>query len=134
MSFMGKGYMIVPRNPSKLYTIDPAFKRAVSITEDKGRVFENMVYLELLRCGENAYYYSGKQETDFVTEGRELINASFSLDDEETRKREVNGLFESMEVFGINQSFLLNYDEKGTIKKGNYTVEILPFWRWVLES
>ena len=51
-------------NPKKVYTVDQAFAHRLgfNFSESKGRILENIVFLELLRRGKEIYYYSGKQE------------------------------------------------------------------------
>lgn len=54
-------------NPKKVYTIDTAFAHRLSFnfSENKGRILENIVYLELLRRGKAVYYHSGKKSLIF---------------------------------------------------------------------
>jgi uncharacterized protein len=55
-------------NPKKIYAIDPAIinRLGFNFSENKGRILENIVYLELLRQGKEIFYHSGKKECDFV--------------------------------------------------------------------
>ena len=55
-------------NPKKVYTIDSAFMFRIgfNFTENKGRVLENMAYVELRRRSKEVYYFLGKNECDFL--------------------------------------------------------------------
>ena len=56
-------------NPKKIYAIDTGLVRAMTLdhTNDLGRLFENLIYLDLRRRGFTIYYYLTKEryEDDF---------------------------------------------------------------------
>ena len=65
-------------NPKKVYIIDPAFAHRLgfNFSENKGRILENIVFLELLRRRKEVYYHSGRKECDFVVkEGLDIVEA-----------------------------------------------------------
>lgn len=59
-------------NPKKLYAIDPGMARAITFDyeNDLGRLFENIVYLDLKRLGCKIHYYltNERYEIDFLAE------------------------------------------------------------------
>jgi predicted AAA+ superfamily ATPase len=59
------------RNDKKTYVTDHAIIRNVStqLTKDRGRILENIVANNLL-SENHLFYFSGKQECDFVTIGK----------------------------------------------------------------
>lgn len=121
-------------NPGKRYAIDPAFRYAMSMQEDKGRVFENIVFLELRRRGIMPSYVQGKQEVDFFWEGGKLINACYEYSSENTRERELNGLLEAMDQVKPEESLLITWDKyEDLIYKGK-KIEVRPLWRFLLED
>ena len=87
-------------NVRKFYAIDTGLANRVSfqVGSRYGQNIENIVFLELLRRRQEIYYFKSKndREVDFlVKEGKiikELIQVSYSLNDENTRKREFAAL------------------------------------------
>src|SRR3569832_704021 len=60
----------VQANPKKLYTIDPGLIRALTLNYDRdlGRLFENVIYLDLRRhrCHVSYYLTKDRREVDFI--------------------------------------------------------------------
>jgi predicted AAA+ superfamily ATPase len=119
-------------NPSKVYAIDPAFKYAMSITEDTGRVFENAVFLALRRQGHILNYYLDGQEVDFFWEKGQLINASYMLTDAVTRQRETDGLFAVMQRLDLSESRLITWEEQREIQRDGRKIIVQPLWEFLL--
>lgn len=125
-------------NPKKVYSVDNGLSSAnsVSFTADRGRMLENMVFLNLKRQGTGINYFRGKGECDFVTIERKkvasAIQACYQLT-EENREREVNGLAEAMEKFGLEEGLILTYNQEDRIKAGNKKIALKPAWKWLLE-
>ncbi|NQT76345.1 MAG: ATP-binding protein [Bacteroidetes bacterium] len=123
-------------NRKKAYMIDSGFagKIGFNFSENKGRILENIVFLELLRRGKDVYYYSGKKECDFVIKkGLEIVEAiqvcyHIDINNEE---REYEGLQEAMQAYGLKQGLLLSYDSE----QSNYdNIKAMPVWKWLLSK
>jgi len=90
----------VQSNPKKRYAIDPGLVRAVTLDyeEDLGKVFENVIFLELKRLGCQINYYLTKEryEVDFLiktAKGRHrLIQVVWDMDNQTTFEREIRAL------------------------------------------
>ena len=101
-------------NPDKAYCIDTGLANCVAfrISKDTGRLYENVVFMELTRQGKELYYWKDQKgrETDFlVKEGGRVVMAvqvSYQMEDEKTRRREVEGLLECLRNFDL---MLLHY-------------------------
>lgn len=121
-------------NPSKFYGIDPAFKYAMSIQEDRGQVFENAVFLALRQRNLMPYYLLHQQEVDFYTEGGSLINACVDFSHPAARTREIKGLTEAMEIMDLHESQLITWDKKEQIRADGRTIWVRPLWEFLLEG
>jgi predicted AAA+ superfamily ATPase len=124
-------------SPKKVYVIDSAFINLVSFkfSRDRGKLLENLVFLELKRRNREVYFHKGKQECDFiVTENKqpvEAIQVSVSLDD--NREREYGGLLEALEAYDLDSGLILTEsDEFEEVSRGK-TIVVKPIWKWLLE-
>lgn len=81
------------------------------------------------------FYYNRNIEVDFfVPEEALAIQASYTIQDEETRKREVGALVSLNKVSPLNKAFIITYDEEETITTAGLTIEVFPIWKWLLEN
>ncbi len=99
-------------NPKKVYSIDPAIPHRLgfNFSTNKGRILENLIYLELMRQGHEVYYYSGKNECDFlIKEGLSVtaaIQVTWSVNVSNI-EREMKGLKEAMETYGLKKGIII---------------------------
>lgn len=99
----------VQTNPKKIYAIDPGLARAMTLDyeNDLGRLFENVVYLDLRRLGCKINYYltSDRYEVDFVAETprghKKLFQVVWKQEDQKTFEREERGLKEGQTALKI---------------------------------
>ena len=124
-------------NPRKVYVIDPGLLEAMSMrmTEDRGSVLENLVYMHLRRQGFSPeYYVTGRGgEVDFVLTPprgqRRLIQACWDLSEPRTRQREVSSLLLAMDEIGVKRGTIVTWlDETSPDSR----IEVVPAWRWLL--
>lgn len=124
-------------NPKKVYTIDPAFSHRMgyNFSENKGRVLENIIYLELLRRGKEVYYYAGKNECDFIIkDGLKIVEAIqvCYLLDQSNMVREIRGLEEAMQTYEIERGLIITYTNEPIVLPPTSKIEIVESWRWLL--
>lgn len=128
------------RNPKKIYAIDNGFKKIYdyAIGEDKSKLYENIVFLHLRRQTRDIYYFKQKQEVDFYAriESKEyLVNVSYVIEDEKTRKREIDGLLEAMEYLKIDKSYLITKEEESIVElEDNKKIYIVPLYKYLLQE
>lgn len=125
------------RNPQKYYALDTGLRMAMTISEDKGKLLESIVFMELRRQTKDVFYYFSSKEVDFIREKDnqlELINVCYELNSLGTRKREINSLLNAMKELDVEDSLLLTGDEEGEEIINNKKIRIIPVWKWLLET
>ena len=116
-------------NPKKIYFIDNAIVSRIGFnaTDNMGVKLENIVF-----------YYADKKECDFVVrEGMRIMKAyqvTIVMNDEKTRKREIEGLMEAMNAYGLAEGYILTMEEKEELEIDGKQVHVLPTWEWMLRE
>ncbi len=131
-------------NPSKIYCIDVALSNSISFnfSRNVGHIFENIVFLELMRRNKTLYYWKSKKgkEVDFITKDglhiTEAIQVCFSLEDEKTRQREFQALTEVNDQLKPDRLTLITDDEESTVSiehsRSRIEITIIPLWKWLM--
>ncbi len=127
-------------SPKKIYCVDNGMARVLgfSFSENKGRLLENMIFLELKRRALEIYYFSDKdgREADFVARKdnriTDVVQVCWSMDDEKTRAREIAGLDAALAALNEKQGFILTDNEEEQIKIGRKVINIMPAFKWLL--
>ena len=125
-------------SPRKCYIVDIAFSilGGFSLSPNKGRLLENIVFIELRRRGKEVYYYSGRRECDFILkDGREIsgaIQVCHELNDE-NMGRETEGLLEAMAALNLKEGLILTSDQEELRQSVETSIIIKPVWKWLLE-
>jgi len=128
------------RKIKKVYVIDNGFIESVGFSSsmDTGRLYENLVFVELRRRQEDFYYYRDKsgKEVDFVIrEGRkvkECIQVSYEVEEERTFKRETGNLLKVMDEFKLRKGTLIAGHKEDKMEISGKTIEFIPLWKWLL--
>ncbi|MEI6731537.1 MAG: ATP-binding protein, partial [archaeon] len=123
----------------KIYFIDNGILTNNQI-DDKGRLLENMVFLELLRRESDTSYLhnSSKEEVDFlVKEGKkvkQLIQVCYDFENFMTKEREIRPLLKASDEFNCNTLLILTNSGEEEIKIKGKKIIIKPVWKWLLEK
>lgn len=126
-------------NSRKVYAIDPAVSSRLGFrfSENKGRILETVIFLQLLRMKKDVFYYSGKKECDFIVqEGLEITSAfqvAYELNDI-NMKREVDGLLEAMAAYGLEKGVLITADNQVKSEAIPDQVEVILAWKWLIDN
>jgi uncharacterized protein len=129
------------QNQKKTYFIDNALVRRLGFmfSEEKGRLLENIVFLELRRRGFEVFYHSARFECDFlIRQGTRIVQAlqvCYSFDSAQTKARELRGITEAMEIYGLSKGMILLHDtQEQVIEENGLTINIFPVWKWLLKE
>jgi hypothetical protein len=126
-------------NPKKIYSIDNGFSytNSASFSKDKGKMLENLVFLELKRNFKDIFYFQEDYECDFLIKEREkIINAiqvCFDLN-EENKDREINGLRKAIEKFNLKEGLILTMNYEDEFNIDNKKIKIIPVWKWIIKN
>ncbi|MBI4681235.1 MAG: ATP-binding protein [Nitrospirae bacterium] len=126
-------------NPSKIYCVDAALSSSIGFTfsQNKGHIYENIVYIELLRRKSDLYYWKSKKgkEVDFIIKkglkATEAIQVCFSLDDEKTRQREFQALVEAKNDLETESLTVITDEEDGNVSVDRTEIKMIPLWKWL---
>ncbi len=127
------------RSLKKIYSVDTGLANVVSMSfsEDRGRLLENAVFLELKRRGKQLFYYKTPLcEVDFVIrEGgrdKELVQVCWDLSDSATKARELKALKKAAIDLKLDKATVVTVDQKETIMHEGLKVEVVPAHEWFI--
>ncbi len=129
------------QSPKKVYFIDHVIAKMMGFrtSDDRGRMLENVVFVELKRRRYDIYYYKESRECDFVlragVQTLQVIQVCIELCDPSTKEREILGLIEAMDKFSLSDGLIITeneeYVENIELNGKKYTVVVKPIWKWL---
>lgn len=128
------------QNQKKIYFIDLGLIAEISFqhSENKGRLLENIVFLELRRRSKEVFYHNVKHECDFIIRDKntitEAIQVCWEMDEKETRKRELAGLLDALSNYKLSEGLILTESNEDEIQIENKTIRVIPVWKWLLSK
>lgn len=124
----------------KIYVIDNGMRNSIAfhLSEDRGRLLENLVFLELKRRNKEVYFFRDKYECDFIVKEKNRILEAIQVTeflDKSNEEREINGLISALKKFKLKEGIILteNQEEK-EYKVADFKVLVRPVWKWLLEE
>ena len=130
-----KTYKEVEASRPKVYMVDTGLYLG---REEKGRLFENLVFLELKRRGYEVFYWRDERgkEVDFLIVENyrpiKLIQACYELTFENL-KREIDPLLKASKQLNCNSLEILTWSQQRTIEVNNRKIKVIPLWKWILQ-
>lgn len=106
------------------------------------KLLENLVAVQLNTLYHNTkeelrlFYYNKGVEVDFcIPEVCLAIQVSYNIDDDETYEREVEGLIKFLSAYRNYHGIIITWDTEKTIEKDNIPpIEVIPIWKWIINS
>ena len=123
----------------KVYFIDNGLLTLNGI-DDKGRLLENLIFVELVRRKKEIAYYQNilGEEVDFVVkEGKrvkQLIQVCYDLSNFITLERETKILIKASKEFKCNNLLLINMHEEKEQTAHGKKITFMPVWKWLLSD
>ncbi|OGJ86656.1 MAG: hypothetical protein A2268_13195 [Candidatus Raymondbacteria bacterium RifOxyA12_full_50_37] len=126
----------------KIYTIDNGFIEALAFnfSENKGRLLENLVAVELKRRCANKdtelfYWDNYLNECDFIIKTGKKVSVVYQVCYElnsQNEKREINGLLGALTAYNLGSGTILTMSQKESRHVAGRTISVLPVWEWLL--
>jgi len=125
-------------NPKKVYLTDTGFAAlGRPFAENRGRILENLVAIELFRRGLETYYFKNRYECDFIIKQgprpTHAIQVCWELTDR-NEKREVAGLVDACGLLNLTSGTILTYAQDEKREKNGLKISVLPVYKWLLEE
>jgi predicted AAA+ superfamily ATPase len=126
-------------NPKKVYSIDNGFSsvNSISFSSDKGRMLENLVFLELRRKFKDIFYFQDGKECDFLIKEKDKITQAVQVClnfNEETKEREISGLLKAVDEFNLKTGLILTFSQEDEFIINNKKIILKPTWKWMIED
>lgn len=122
----------------KIYFVDNGLLKINGI-DDKGRLMENLVFIELLRREFDISYYQNpiKEEVDFLKKDgkkiKELIQVCYDIEHFMTSDREVKSLMKASEEFNCKNLTIITKDIEKEEKRKDRKIKFIPLWKWLID-
>ncbi|MBI2314829.1 ATP-binding protein [Candidatus Daviesbacteria bacterium] len=131
-------YSVVKTESSqkKTYVIDQGLGAALDykFSQDKGRLLETTVALELLKQGQQINYQQNGGECDFVVIGKDkvvkAIQVSLDFTDTQTKEREIKGLVIACQKFNLKKGVIISLNHEEEFKVDGIQVAVIPAWQY----
>ena len=137
--------MEVEKSEKKVYAIDTGLTNnvAVKFSEDYGKIYENIVAIDLLRkksfnSNLEIYYWKNPlhEEVDFVVkEGlkvKQLIQVCYDIKNIGTKERELKALMKAYKELKCDNLIVITEDKDDIERVGKRTIKYIPLWKWLL--
>jgi len=118
-----------PKAIRKIYLCDISLKSALSIDKHFGRLFENMIYLELLKSGRECFYDDG---IDFYLPLSEEVILGMPFADERMLFKKIESIEAFIFTYQIKKITAITMSKEGSMSHPLSVVEMIPFDIWAL--
>lgn len=118
-----------PSAVKKLYLCDIAIKHALTLQKHFGRVFENLIYLELVKHGIECYYEEG---IDFYLPSRAQIILAIPFENEHSLFKKIETLEAFIITHEVQEVIVVTMNLESTLSHPIAKIEMIPFAQWAL--
>ena len=124
-------------NP-KYYFVDNGIISILAMDVDTS-LLENMVAMELLRrygLEEQVFFYNKNVEVDFyIPDAATAIQVSYNpKKSDETWERKLTALIKLSKVLDCKRLIILTYELEENIELKGLNIEVIPVWKWLLDT
>jgi len=127
------------KSDKKAYIIDNGLLSAIefSVSENKGKLLENMVALEFLKAEKQIFYFKNNKECDFIVKNKNKylpVQVSYEISENETKLRELKGLAEACKYLNVKTGIIITFDQEEELFFQDIKVNIIPVYKYFLPS
>lgn len=120
-----------PKAIRKIYLCDIYLKTALSIDKHFGKLFENMIFLELLKSNSECFYDEG---IDFYLPHNEEVILGMPFADERILFKKVESIEAFLFRYQIKKVTAITMSKEGSLSHPISTVEMVPFDIWAIRD
>jgi hypothetical protein len=124
-------------NQKKVYCLDTGLLNAVAFMffRKPWATLENTVFIALKKTHGVIYYHKDRYECDFLVKvHRKIVRAiqvTEALENPATRTREIRGLCEAMEAYGLDEGTIVTMHDSGEEVHMDKKIHIVPIYEWL---
>lgn len=118
-----------PKATKKVYLCDTSLRTALTIDKHFGRLFENMIYLELLKSATECYY---ADSIDFYIPHANEVILGMPFADERTLFKKLESIEAFIFTYQVKKITIITMNREGTVSHPFSKVEMVPFDIWAL--
>lgn len=118
-----------PSAVKKLYLCDIAIKHALTLQKHFGRVFENLIFLELIKHSIECYYEEG---IDFYLPSRGQIILAIPFENEHSLFKKIEALEAFIITHEVVEVIVVTMNLESTLSHPIAKIEMIPFAQWAL--
>ncbi|HQS66652.1 MAG TPA: ATP-binding protein [Sulfuricurvum sp.] len=118
-----------PNAVKKLYLCDIAIKHALTLQKHFGRVFENLIYLELVKHAIECYYEEG---IDFYLPSRAQIILAIPFENEHSLFKKIEALEAFIITHEVQEVIVVTMNLESSLSHPIARIEMIPFAQWAL--
>ena len=118
-----------PRATKKIYLCDTSLRTALTVDKHFGRLFENMIFLELLKSTQESYYDDG---IDFYLPNKEEVILCMPFTDERALFKKMEQIEAFIFSYQVKKVTAVTMNREGQVAHPLSKVEMIPFDIWAI--
>jgi hypothetical protein len=118
-----------PKATKKIYLCDISLKSALSVDKNFSKLFENMIYLELLKSNRECFYDDG---IDFYLPQSDEVILGIPFADERTLFKKMEAIEAFLFTYQIKKVTAITMSTEGSMSHPLSLVEMIPFDIWAI--
>ncbi len=146
LGYMSESWLLIPienyvakfvekASIRKYYFIDNGILN-LFLTDPNTSLLENIVAINLYKqYGNDLTFVNTNIEVDFYVPGRKIaVQVCYSLNDEETRKREIKALEKLSSTAEVDERYIVTMYDEEELEHNGKKIQVLPLWKWLLKT